>query len=232
MNWLTGCEFVAFDFDGALTSYVKADTYAIERLRLATAPHAPAAQFLEQAIAEIMAFHARVERGESDPLRMDLERLERTLSTYGVTLTSQHLALYTAALEKATVPLPGARELLAALRARGLRLALLTNAYDGSAQRRRIRACFPDEPFEVIVVAGETDALKPDPRPFQVMLSALGADASAGVYMGDSPGHDVAGATAAGLRSILVHSHPSIRENGQRRGAGWTAATLTEFCPV
>lgn len=216
---LGACGFVAFDFDGTLTSYVDADTRALESLRQAAAPQVPAAEFLARAIAEIMAFHARVERGESDPLSLDSERLGRTLEAYGEALMPEHLARYRAALEDATVPLPGARELLHGLKARGLRLALLTNAYDGPAQRRRVRACFPEEPFEVIVVAGEVGALKPDPRPFQAMLEALGARASQGLYVGDSPEHDVAGARGVGLRAVLVHAHPGVQARGRALGA-------------
>lgn len=229
LKWWAGCEFVAFDFDGTLTNYVQADTAAVEALRRAAAPQADPAEFLERAISEILAFHVRVERGESQPLAMDTERLARTLAAYGVMLGPEHLALYSSALVQATVPLAGARELLAELGARGLRLALLTNAYDGEFQRCRIRACFPENPFEVIVVAGETEALKPDPRPFQVMLAALGLQVDQGVYVGDSPSHDVVGAASVGLRSVLVHAHPRIRENGQRLGADWTASALTEL---
>lgn len=74
---------MAFDFDGTLTDFVRADTLALEALRLRCCPDATGPEFLD--VAVIMAFHERVERGESNPLDMDVERLTRTLARYGVT---------------------------------------------------------------------------------------------------------------------------------------------------
>ncbi|WP_119674668.1 HAD family hydrolase [Deinococcus sp. RM] len=125
--------FLAFDFDGTLTDFVAADIHALDTLRRAACPDVPQAAFEDRAVDEIMAFHGRVEAGLADPLRQDAERLGRTLAASGVTLTEEHLGLYTRALVAATVPMPGAAELLRDLRGAGVRLALLSNAYDGAA---------------------------------------------------------------------------------------------------
>lgn len=76
---------MAFDFAGTLTDFVRADTLALEALRLRCCPDATGPEFLDVDVALIMAFHERVERGESHPLDMDVERLTRTLARYGVT---------------------------------------------------------------------------------------------------------------------------------------------------
>lgn len=175
-----------------------------------------------------MAFHARVEAGLADPLRQDAERLGRTLAAYGVTLTEEHLGVYTRALVAATVPMPGAAELLRDLRGAGVRLALLSNTYDGPAQRARVQACLPDV-FEVVVISGEVGALKPDPLPFRVTLNALGLPAGAGAYVGDSPEHDVHGALAAGLPAWHVHAHPRVRERALAGGAALSVAGLADL---
>jgi len=47
---------------------------------------------------------------------------------------------------------------------------------------------------------------KPDPAIFELALSRLGLPAEAVLMVGDSPGTDVAGADAAGLRSVLVET--------------------------
>ncbi|MHA0042837.1 HAD family hydrolase [Deinococcus sp. PEB2-63] len=125
--------FLAFNFDGTLTDFVAADSHALDTLRRAACPDVPPAAFENRAVDEIMAFHDRVEAGQADPLRQDAERLGRTLAASGVTLTEDHLSLYTRALVAATVPVPGAAELLRDLRGAGVRLALLSNAYDGAA---------------------------------------------------------------------------------------------------
>ncbi|CAM3516030.1 HAD family hydrolase [Deinococcus saxicola] len=224
--------FVAFDFDGTLTDFVQADLRALDTLRRHACPQIEAQAFVDRAVDEIMAFHERVEAGTSDPLRMHAERLGRTLSAYDVICTPGHLGLYVAALIRETRPLSGAAELLTALRQRGLRLALLSNAYDGPEQRARIDACFPERPFEVVVIAGEGEALKPDPRPFAAMLTQLGLSANRGVYVGDSPRHDVVGARASGLRAVLVHPHPSVQEQGKRLGAVHAVSRLGELLPL
>ncbi|WP_052751079.1 HAD family hydrolase [Deinococcus soli (ex Cha et al. 2016)] len=220
--------FLAFDFDGTLTDFVTADIHALDTLRRAACPDVPPAAFEDRAVEEIMAFHDRVEAGVADPLRQDGERLGRTLAAYGVTLTEEHLGLYTRALVAATVPVPGAAELLRDLRAADVRLALLSNAYDGPAQRARVQACFPDV-FEVVVIAGEVGALKPDPLPFRVLLDALGLPAGAGAYVGDSPEHDVRGAVAAGLSAWHVHAHPRVRERALAGGAALSVAALADL---
>lgn len=221
-----GLRFVAFDFDGTLTDYVQADTAALRDLHAHCALSTPFGEFLTRAVDEIMAFHARVEAGLGDPLHMDEERLGRTLNACGVTCTPGHLHLYTQALLRATVPLPGAADLLTALRARGVPLALLSNAYDGPAQRARIHACFPEQPFDVIVIAGETGHLKPHPRPFQAMLDRLGLPAGGGVYVGASPTHDVEGAVKVGLPAFLVHPHARVQDRARQLGAAAVAANL------
>jgi HAD superfamily hydrolase (TIGR01509 family) len=222
-------EFVAFDFDGTLTDYIQADSHALDILRRQVCPHIEERAFVNRAVDEIMAFHERVEAGTSHPLQMETERLSRTLAAYDVTCTSDHLSLYAAALIQGTKPLAGAAELLAILHQRGLRLALLSNAYDGPGQRARIDACFPESPFEVVVIAGEGEALKPDPRPFEVMLAQLNLTVEKGVYVGDSPKHDVAGARAASLRAVLVHPHPRMQEWGMQLGAAHAVGTLDEL---
>ena len=194
---------VLFDFDGTLTDYVRADLQALETLRAAACPHVEADLFAERAVEGIMAFHERVASGRADPLRMDRERLEHTLTAFGVPWSEAYLMTYTRALLAATVPAPGAHALLSGLRGR-FRLGLLTNAYDGAAQRERLRASGLHDHFEVVVVAGETGALKPDPRPFQMVLRALMVEPGEALYVGDSPTHDVEGALAAGMPCVLV----------------------------
>ncbi|WP_158679905.1 HAD family hydrolase [Deinococcus sp. NW-56] len=223
---------VLFDFDGTLTDYVTADTAALEALRQLACAHVPQGEFVQCAVNEIMAFHARVEAGESDPLRMDHERLTRTLAAYGVSCTDDHLAHFAAALLRETVSSPGAVELLTALHARGLRLGLLTNAYDGPSQRCRLSACFPDGPFEAVVVAGEVGALKPDPRPFHALLDSMNVKPEEAVYIGDSPSHDVCGAVAVGLRAILIHPHPRLRERALALGAFAAVPDLASLLPA
>jgi putative hydrolase of the HAD superfamily len=58
--------------------------------------------------------------------------------------------------------------------------------------------------FELCLTARDVGAAKPDVRAFNAVLQALGAQAHQVAYVGDDPHADVAGARAAGLRSIWV----------------------------
>lgn len=60
------------------------------------------------------------------------------------------------------------------------------------------------------------------------MLDRLGLPAGGGVYVGDSPTHDVAGAVKVGLPAFLVHPHARVQDRARRLGAAAVAANLDE----
>jgi putative hydrolase of the HAD superfamily len=91
---------------------------------------------------------------------------------------------------------------LAALRGRGLRLAIVSN-FDG----RLTRVCESlgiTGYFDTIVMSGRAGAAKPDPRIFNVALQRLGVSAAEAAHVGDSPHEDVEGARSAGVQAILI----------------------------
>jgi putative hydrolase of the HAD superfamily len=116
---------------------------------------------------------------------------------------------YSAERDPAAVdPLPGARAAVERLGER-YRLGLVTNGLR-EAQRTKLRAVGMDEAFAVEVFAAEPEhAAKPDPAPFHHACEALGVAPGETVHVGDSPASDVAGAAAAGLRSVLVAGSPA-----------------------
>jgi putative hydrolase of the HAD superfamily len=91
---------------------------------------------------------------------------------------------------------------LTALRARGVRLAIVSN-FDG----RLTRICEGlgiAASFDTIVMSGRVGTAKPDPRIFAVALQRLGVSAAETAHVGDSPREDVQGARSAGLQAILI----------------------------
>jgi putative hydrolase of the HAD superfamily len=94
------------------------------------------------------------------------------------------------------------RPTLKALRARGFRLVVLSNA-NGTLHRM----------FARLDLASAVDALfdscdegieKPDPRFFQLALDRIGATAATTIHVGDLFHVDVVGARAAGIRPVLL----------------------------
>jgi len=99
----------------------------------------------------------------------------------------------------------GARELLAELRERGLRLGVISNTLqpgrylDQALTRRGIIEYFP-----VRVYSSEIGVAKPHPAIFRAALDALEIPAGAALYVGDRLNADVAGAQGVGMKAVLI----------------------------
>jgi len=65
-----------------------------------------------------------------------------------------------------------------------------------------------------VLVTGDIGIGKPDPRPFEVILSRMRANASDAVMVGNSLSSDVQGAINAGVRSIWLNLDGSWAEEG------------------
>lgn len=97
---------------------------------------------------------------------------------------------------------PGVREGLAALRARGVGLACVTNKaarFTGPL----LAASGLDRFFDAVVTSDDVGRRKPDPEPFLYACRALGVAPADTVVIGDSA-NDALGARAAGCRIYLV----------------------------
>jgi putative hydrolase of the HAD superfamily len=98
-------------------------------------------------------------------------------------------------------PCAGAVETLAALKARGIKLALVSN-YD-----RRLHRVVEElglRPFfDAVIVSSETGWAKPSRRIYRAALAALAVAPEEALMVGDRPREDAAGARAAGLRALL-----------------------------
>lgn len=113
----------------------------------------------------------------------------------------QHAALIAAYRQRWEETLTGAIEgsvaLLAALKARGVRLLALTNWSQETFPLARRRYPFLAW-FEGIVVSGEERLLKPDPRIYRVLLQRYGVDPVRALYVDDAL-RNVAAAQALGM---------------------------------
>ncbi len=108
---------------------------------------------------------------------------------------------YAALREQRVTLFPGALSALHELRARKVRLALVTNGSSAS-QRAKIERFELEPLFDAICVEEEQGAGKPDPRIFRAALAALDAAAADAWMVGDNLERDVAGAQALGIHGI------------------------------
>ncbi len=92
-------------------------------------------------------------------------------------------------------------ELVDALRSRGLRLGVVTNAASGDVEPWP--RCRLTPRFDAFIASYRVGMLKPDPRIYECCLEALGVTAAEAVFVGDS-GHEAMdeldGAMRVGLR--------------------------------
>jgi putative hydrolase of the HAD superfamily len=97
---------------------------------------------------------------------------------------------------------PDAAPALRELRARGLRLVVVSN-WDASLHERLAETGLAPL-VDGAVASAEIGHAKPDGAIFAHALALAGAPAAAALHAGDSPDADVGGALAAGLRAVLV----------------------------
>ena len=98
--------------------------------------------------------------------------------------------------------LPRVPETLAALRARGLRLAVVSNS-DGTVEELMQRVNLGPY-FDAVVDSHVVGYEKPDPRIFDHALQAARAAPATTLHVGDLYHADVVGARAAGVHALLL----------------------------
>ncbi len=101
---------------------------------------------------------------------------------------------------------------LSSLRARGLRLAVVSNwdiGLGGLLDRLGLGAH-----LDAVVTSAAAGAAKPDPRVFQRALARLHCSAATALHVGDRMHEDVAGARAAGVRAVLLDRHAGPAPSG------------------
>ncbi|MEU1881747.1 HAD family phosphatase [Streptosporangium sp. NPDC020072] len=109
----------------------------------------------------------------------------------------------TSRLAEGVEMMPGAAELLAAVRRAGLPTALVT-----SSLRPIAEACLDGigrHNFDRVVTGDDVTRTKPDPEPYLLAASLLGVGPARCVVLEDSP-NGVTSATAAGCRVVAVPS--------------------------
>jgi len=157
-------------------------------------------------------------RRETEPLRAYLNwlrcDLETTWSEVMIddamrTRRQIHGAMFDA-------PTPDAVEVLKDLRERRLQTAIVSNA--SSDVREMLDSSPLANAVDHVVLSAEVSIMKPDPRIFQLVATALDVSADRCWYIGDGNDNELDGAAAAGMAPVLFdlgegHGWPGKRVN-------------------
>jgi HAD superfamily hydrolase (TIGR01509 family) len=108
---------------------------------------------------------------------------------------------------------PGAVELLAELRANGVRCALVTMSYRRFVAP--ILAGLPEGTFEVLVTGDAVTQGKPHPEPYEKAAAILGVDPASTLAIEDS-NTGARSAEAAGCTVLVVPNHVPVLEGPRR----------------
>ena len=110
-------------------------------------------------------------------------------------------------------PYRDAAPTLRALRERGLALAVVSN-WDAALPEVLERVGL-GELVDVVVTSAQVGAGKPDARPLQAALAAVGVAPEHALHVGDSVAHDIGAARAAGVRAVLLARRRALDRSDQ-----------------
>lgn len=98
---------------------------------------------------------------------------------------------------------PGALELLEALRCAGVTVGILSNGF-AEVQYRKIKRAGLEPYIDIVVLSDDIEVNKPDVRLYRHAQERAGiADASRHMMIGDNPDTDIRGAVDAGWHAVL-----------------------------
>jgi putative hydrolase of the HAD superfamily len=133
--------------------------------------------------------------------------VRRLLRDFGVEIDDEELGRYLEAEHRAWDPArilaAHTHPLLETLRARGLKLGLVSNAFDpGWLLHRDLEQMGLAERLDFSVFSSEVGMRKPHPAIFERALEALGAEPEQALFVGDRLYEDVRGAAELGMTTV------------------------------
>jgi putative hydrolase of the HAD superfamily len=150
------------------------------------------------------------------------ELVRELLGRFGLEITDEELGRYLEAEHAAWAPSrvlgSTTHALLESLRARDLRLGLVSNAFDpGWLLHRDLEQLGVAERIDFAVFSSEVGKRKPHPAIFERALQELGVEAEDALFVGDRLYEDVRGAGELGMTTVQAlwfraDEHPDGRE--------------------
>ena len=199
---------VGFDLDGTLFDHAgSASTGVDEFLALFGVRPSADARALWFTAEEVQ--FERWRAGEISFQAQRRERLRSVLPALGVHAPADDAALddlfqkYGRAYRRAWRAYPDSADLLKTLRPAGLRVGVLTNGTQ-EQQLDKLGAIGLIDSLDVVCTSERIGAHKPSPDAFRTLAGEMGVAPDECLFVGDNAEHDVAGARAAGMYTLLI----------------------------
>jgi len=166
------------------------------------------------------------------------ERLREGLAAVGLRANEDCLERLTDAfyepIRACTQPYPDSRDALNLLRSHGIALAIVTNApWDTPARLLRgdLEHWGIGDFFDAFICSGEVPWRKPNPAFMLAAAQALNVRADECLVVGDTLESDIAGARAAGIRSVWMNRPGAVAATDDPR-PDWIATSLCEVVEI
>jgi putative hydrolase of the HAD superfamily len=174
----------------------------------------------QHVLAAARVAYARDRHAEVDNLALFAAALAEHGYTVSAEQTRELVDREHAAFARHLTVAPATLAALATLRAQGLRLGLVSNAYTpGALMRRTLDALGLAGYLDAAVFSSEIGVRKPHPRIYETVLDALGVQPHDAVFVGDRVREDVEGPAALGMRTVLSHEYRQEALGGARPDA-------------
>jgi len=128
---------------------------------------------------------------------------------------------------------PSTRETLGELRRRGLHLGAVSNS-DEDQMKLMLELEGVGECFDSTLCSETARSCKPDAGIFLQALRQAGCGSEQAAFVGDTPDHDIGGARAVGMRTVLIlesHDLPTRRATSSQR-ADYVIHELPELLDI
>lgn len=209
-------KLVVFDLDGTLVDSIAdlgiAVNYALKENNLPLNPMSDYYTFVGNGMEDLVRRSMR-EKGADDELYL---KVRKVFDAY-----------YNAHSNDNTKAYCGVAELLAELKTKGVKTAVLTNKAHEYVEDI-LKKCFPDFTFDLFYGQRQGIERKPHPQAFELLLSELSVEKSDCLYIGDSE-VDVKTALNAGVDLVAVNWGYRSEEVLRNSGAEVIVSTAKEI---
>jgi HAD superfamily hydrolase (TIGR01662 family) len=111
---------------------------------------------------------------------------------------------------------PEVKDVLMKLQQRGLKLGLISTAYEEEIHLVLERVNLEKATFDIIVGVDAAQCMKPHPEIFKYAIKKLDVRPEEAIFVGDDVGADYEGAENAGLHALLIDRTEKQKQSGLR----------------